>query len=100
MIAVNKNDARFATAGSAAKFRGVWKELRDREKDVARLVQTPLGDEQKAARAFFENQTDAGERLTAPLQTKTDSVSLLHCTLHHVRRSEIAETRRLDHSPA
>jgi type I restriction enzyme R subunit len=75
VMGINKNDARFATAGSAAKFWGVWKELRDREKEVARAVHTPLGAAQKEtlfsgdcriARGFFDAQAQEGDRLATP----------------------------------
>ncbi|MDD3269125.1 MAG: type I restriction endonuclease subunit R [Syntrophomonadaceae bacterium] len=38
VMALNKNTVRYATTGTAARFWGVWKELRDREEDVARVV--------------------------------------------------------------
>ena len=72
VMAINKNDARFATTGSAAKFWGVWKELRDKEKEVNRAVHTPLDkaqkevlftDDFKTAQAFFDTQAEAGNRL-------------------------------------
>ncbi|MDA8137896.1 MAG: HsdR family type I site-specific deoxyribonuclease [Desulfobacteraceae bacterium] len=75
VLALNKNDARFATAGSAAKFWGVWKELRDRDKEVARAISVALNEEQKAAlfsddfkvaRDFFDAQADAGDRMVTP----------------------------------
>ncbi|MDD4627740.1 MAG: type I restriction endonuclease subunit R, partial [Syntrophomonas sp.] len=42
VMALNKNAALFATTGTPARFWGVWKELRDREEDVARLVNAIL----------------------------------------------------------
>jgi type I restriction enzyme R subunit len=72
VLALNKNEARFATAGSAAKFWGVWKELRDKEKEVARALTTQLttaqkaalfSDDFKAARGYFDAQADAGDRM-------------------------------------
>jgi len=72
LMGINKNDARFATAGSAAKFWGVWKELREKETDVVRAVNIPLSMEQKEAlfsgefkmaRAFYDTQTTEGDRL-------------------------------------
>lgn len=78
VLALNKNDARFATAGSAAKFWGVWKELRDKPKELDRAVNTPLSAEHKAAlfsgdfkiaREFFEAQTEGGDRLVTAQDT-------------------------------
>ncbi|MEK7243212.1 MAG: type I restriction endonuclease, partial [Thermodesulfobacteriota bacterium] len=63
VMGVSKNAARYATVGSSAKFWGIWKELRDREEDVAGFVEKNLTDEQKAelfrgefavCRAFFD----------------------------------------------
>ncbi|NJD91065.1 MAG: type I restriction endonuclease subunit R [Geobacter sp.] len=70
VVAVNKNAAQYATAGTAAKFWGIWKELADKEADVARAVNSPLPIEKKAqlfsgefavARAFFD--AAEGDRL-------------------------------------
>lgn len=72
VMGINKNAARFATAGSAAKFWGYWKELRDKESDVLHVVNTPLSlkdkdalfsGEFRVARSFFEAQEAEGERL-------------------------------------
>jgi len=74
VIGINKNDARFATAGSAVKFWGVWKELRDKDKQVTQAVNAPLAADQKEAlfsgefkiaRAFFDAQAAEGARLVA-----------------------------------
>ncbi|MDZ7609843.1 MAG: type I restriction endonuclease subunit R [Candidatus Desulforudaceae bacterium] len=72
VMGINKNDARYATAGTPAKFWSRWKELLDKESDVVRLVNTALSAEQRdqlfsgefaVARAFFEAQEAEGERL-------------------------------------
>jgi type I restriction enzyme R subunit len=72
LMGINKNDARFATAGSAAKFWGVWKELRDKDKEVTQEVNASLDTEQKEAlfsgefkraRSFFDTQATEGDRL-------------------------------------
>ncbi|MEN9307008.1 MAG: hypothetical protein RL173_940 [Fibrobacterota bacterium] len=47
LVAVNKNAALYATAGTPRKFWGVWKELRDREQDIALAVHRPLPDSEK-----------------------------------------------------
>ncbi|HFD88003.1 MAG TPA: type I restriction endonuclease subunit R, partial [Gammaproteobacteria bacterium] len=47
MLAVNKNEARYATAGTPARFWGVWRELADREEAVTEAVNRPLPEEMK-----------------------------------------------------
>ena len=72
VLGVNKNAAQYATAGTAAKFWGIWKELRDKEADVAGCVNTALASEKKdllfsgdfaVARQFFDAHEREGERL-------------------------------------
>ena len=72
VMAVNKNTAQYATAGTPAKFWTVWNELEDTEDRVASLVNRALSDQQKEAlfsggfapaTAFFEQQEKEGERL-------------------------------------
>ncbi len=47
VMALNKNDARYATAGTPLKFWAVWKERVDTDKDVASILQKPLKPEDK-----------------------------------------------------
>lgn len=72
VMGINKNDARYATAGTSAKFWSRWKERLDKEADVARRVNMALSAAQRdklfsgefgVARAFFEAQEAEGERL-------------------------------------
>ncbi|MBN2427940.1 MAG: type I restriction endonuclease subunit R [Deltaproteobacteria bacterium] len=72
VLGVNKNSAQFATVGTSAKFWSAWKELRDKETEVERLVNQPLTDEQQdqlfsgdfvSARRFFLEQAATGTRL-------------------------------------
>jgi len=72
VMGVNKNTAQYATAGTPAKFWGGWKELRDKEEDVTKLVNSVLSEEQKeqlfsgefaSTRSFFDSLEAAGERL-------------------------------------
>jgi type I restriction enzyme R subunit len=72
VLGVNKNTAKYATAGTPAKFWSVWQELRDKEEDIAQAVNRLLTDEQRSvmfsgefapARAFFDAQQAEGERL-------------------------------------
>lgn len=71
VMGVNKNAARYATAGTPAKFWGLWQELRDKEGDVARAVSKPLASHDKdalftgdfaQARKFFDALAVQGER--------------------------------------
>ncbi|MYJ86332.1 MAG: type I restriction endonuclease subunit R, partial [Rhodobacteraceae bacterium] len=72
VLGVNKNTARFATAGTPAKFWSNWKELEDQEDDIDATINTPLVDEQKdalftgefaSARNFFDNLENEGKRI-------------------------------------
>ena len=72
VMGINKNAAQYATAGTPAKFWGIWKELSDKAADVARCINTPLTPSQKeqlfsgdfaAARPFFDAHEAEGERL-------------------------------------
>jgi type I restriction enzyme R subunit len=48
VMAVNKNAAQYATAGTPKKFWGVWKEQEDKEVDADKAVNTALSDDVKA----------------------------------------------------
>ena len=72
VMGINKNDARYATVGTSAKFWSGWKEQLDKEADIAHSVNTALTAEQRdllysgefaIAREFFEAQDAEGERL-------------------------------------
>lgn len=72
VMGINKNDARYATTGTSAKFWSGWKERLDKEADVAHCVNTALSAAQRdqlfsgefaIARKFFEAQETEGERL-------------------------------------
>lgn len=72
VLAVNKNAAQYATAGTPKKFWGVWKEQEDKSTDVDKGVNTALNDDTKtllfsgefaAARPFFDALEAEGKRL-------------------------------------
>lgn len=72
VLAVNKNVAQYATAGTPKKFWGVWKEQEDKPADVDKGVNTALNDDTKrllfsgefaAARPFFDTLEAEGKRL-------------------------------------
>lgn len=72
VLAVNKNAAQYATAGTPKKFWGVWKEQEDKSTDVDKGVNTALNDDTKtllfsgefaAARPFFDTLEAEGKRL-------------------------------------
>jgi type I restriction enzyme, R subunit len=71
VMAVNKNAAIYATAGTGRKFWSTWQELRDKEEDVAAPVHQVLKPEEKdrlfsgdfaAARKFFDALEAEGAR--------------------------------------
>ena len=71
VMGVNKNASKYATTGTPSKFWSVWRELSDKEQEVATLVNTPLQPEQKdvlfssdfaAARKFFDALDTEGEK--------------------------------------
>lgn len=72
VLAVNKNAAQYATAGTPKKFWGVWKEQEDKPADVDKGVNTVLDEDTKAqlfsgefaaARPFFDALEAEGKRL-------------------------------------
>ncbi|SEL40480.1 type I restriction enzyme, R subunit [Colwellia chukchiensis] len=72
VLAVNKNAAQYATAGTPKKFWGVWKEQEDKPADVDKDVNTALDEDTKAqlfsgefaaARPFFDALEAEGKRL-------------------------------------
>lgn len=72
VMGVNKNAAKYATVGTSAKFWSVWKELRDKEKDVDAGIEKSLSKEQKdqlfqgefaVARTFFDDLETDEKRL-------------------------------------
>jgi len=74
VMAVNKNEAQYATVGTGKKFWGVWKELAiaDWRLAIEEIVNTPLEDGDKAklfsgefaaARRVFDELEAQGERL-------------------------------------
>lgn len=84
VMGINKNAAQYATTGTPAKFWGIWKELRDKEADIAGCVNTPLPVENKEqlfsgdfapARSFFDAHAAEGERLV----TEQDKVIYSLC---------------------
>ena len=72
VLAVNKNAALYATAGTPKKFCSVWKELEEHENEVDQSINTPLDEERKntlfsgefsIARKFFDDLEKEGKRL-------------------------------------
>lgn len=71
VMAVNKNAAKYATAGTAAKFWSMWRELRDPVEAVNSNVHLALDEKQKEhlytgdlamARKFFDSLEAGGNR--------------------------------------
>ncbi|MBL4762561.1 MAG: type I restriction endonuclease subunit R [Gammaproteobacteria bacterium] len=77
VLAVNKNAAQYATAGTHKKFWGVWKEQEGKEVDIDQRINQSLSDTQKDAlfsgascdgnaaivRQFFDALENKGKRL-------------------------------------
>ncbi len=72
VLGVNKNEGKYATVGTSSKFWSAWKELRDKEEDIASFVEKKLSPEQKdqlfkgdfsICRSFFDDLEAKGERL-------------------------------------
>lgn len=79
VLGINKNEAQYATTGTPAKFWGVWKEMRDKEAEIERTVNTSLASGKKddlfsgefaTARGFFDSLEAEGKRLVTE-QDKT-----------------------------
>lgn len=73
LMAISKNDAKYATAGTPSKFWGWWREDLD-ENVLRQLINRPLSAEQKDrmfagrfryVRAFFDRMEGAGREPTA-----------------------------------
>ena len=71
VMAVNKNDVLYGTAGTSRKFWSVWKELRDKEQNVHACINKHLEPQIKdvlfsgefaAARKYFDKLETEGER--------------------------------------
>ena len=72
VMGINKNTAKYATAGTEAKFWSVWNELEGKDEDVITLNNKPLSCEQKNAlfsgafadtHDFFDDLENQGERM-------------------------------------
>ena len=73
LMAVSKNEAKYATVGTEKKFWGVWKERNEDEERLRALVNRPLGDDVRArlfsgefagARTWFDDLTAGGREVT------------------------------------
>ena len=72
VMAINKNAAQYATAGTFAKFWSLWQELEEKEDKIERLINRPLNDKQKDAlfsgefahaRSSFDALENGGDRM-------------------------------------
>ena len=73
LLAVSKNEAKYATVGTPAKFWSVWKEQADVDAAVAEVIARPLSDDQKDrlfgerfryVREYFEALEAGGREVT------------------------------------
>ena len=83
LLAVNKNEAKYATVGSTPSYWAQWRELRDEEGAVAEAVCRPLDAATKAAlfsgefaaaRSHFDALEAAGGRAATPQDETIHSV--------------------------
>ena len=83
VMGVNKNAARYATTGTAAKFWAVWHEKADREETVVNLANHTLSSTQKdnlftgefaIARKFFDSLEQKGDRQLTGQDTAINSL--------------------------
>ena len=74
VLAINKNQARYAITGTPARFWGVWKEHEYKEEAVSRCINSPLRPEKKdslfsgdfaLARQYFDALEAEGGRLVS-----------------------------------
>ncbi len=72
LVAVNKNEAKYATAGTIEKFWSIWKELEFSEKEISETVNKKLTEEQKNklfshdfkyAQSYFDKLEEQGDRI-------------------------------------
>jgi len=72
VLGINKNTAKYATAGTPAKFWGIWNELEDKAVEIENLINSPTEDSQKDTlfsgefskfRTFFDSLENEGPRL-------------------------------------
>ena len=72
VLGINKNTATYATAGTPAKFWGIWNELEDKAVEIANRIHSPIEVSQKDTlfsgefskfRTFFDSLEKEGPRL-------------------------------------
>ena len=72
LLAVNKNEAKYATVGTSKEFWSVWDELEDAERDVNACINKALSNDDKdalfsgefaSARSHFDELERSGDRL-------------------------------------
>ena len=72
LLAVNKNEAKYATVGTSKEFWSVWDELEDAERDVNACINKALSNDDKdalfsgefaSARSHFDALERSGDRL-------------------------------------
>ena len=92
LLGINKNEAAYATTGTSAKFWSVWREESDITPEVSRLVNKPLGREQKdrlfadrlkSVRSYFDGQE-------AEAREVTEQDRALYCLCRPERLLELA----------
>lgn len=83
VMALNKNQAQYATTGTPARFWGIWREHTDREEQVAACINTPLTEDVKnelfsgdfaLARNYFDAMAEEGDRLVSEQDKSINSL--------------------------
>jgi type I restriction enzyme R subunit len=91
VMAVNKNAARYATAGTPLKFWAVWRERFDTDKDVAAVLERPLkpGDKDCLFSGEFADSRDYFDSLEAEGRQLTEQDRAIHSLCRHERLLEL-----------
>ncbi|HNO77607.1 MAG TPA: HsdR family type I site-specific deoxyribonuclease [Phycisphaerae bacterium] len=91
LLAVSKNEAKYATVGTPPKFWAGWKEKVDDDTAVACVVGQPLGDEQKEQlfRERFHYVREYFEALERDGRDVTEQDRMLYALCRHERLLEL-----------
>lgn len=87
LLAVSKNEAKYATTGTAAKFWAVWKERGSDEAGLRQVVNTPL-DEASKERLFSEKPREVAAYFDELKQAGPREITQQDRTIHALCRPE------------
>jgi type I restriction enzyme R subunit len=95
LLTMNRQEARYATVGTPAKFWQGWREAADQDKEISAFANRPLtGDEQRAvfsgdfafARTYFDAMAAEGERIVTDQDRTLYALCRVERLLDLVRR--------------